>query len=218
MSAISPPASVLGSPPDQPWAPSPRKRVDPNPHPYAIRTASSALLSRSGSSASQASARHFYLPASPGPSPNRPAHRFTRSLDSAEGEDALRLGGETSSPRPLPPPPPGAQPPAGHITAGPISAAPGDNTTPVRRTRRAETLPPVLSEHDDITLDTDLPPDPKIWTPAQLASYLITALRVQGGADPPLAPAVAREVAAFINAAGIAGRAFLRLNEEDLEG
>ncbi|KAG6809789.1 hypothetical protein H0H92_014738 [Tricholoma furcatifolium] len=74
----------------------------PNPHPYAIKTTSTGVLSRSTSSVSRSHNNH-YVPSSPSPSPTKAhfpeysergsRHRYSRSLT------------EESIPRPLPVPP-----------------------------------------------------------------------------------------------------------------
>jgi hypothetical protein len=113
-------------------------------------------------------------------------------------------------------------------------ATSGDETandnTPIaqRRAKRADTLPNTPSHVSTGTANDlisglglgldELPPNPKIWTPAQLSTYLVTALRVGGNndSDGSLAPAVTRDVATFVRQAGITGRVFLRLNDDDL--
>ena len=68
----------------------------------------------------------------------------------------------------------------------------------------------------------DLPDNPKLWTPSQLATYLTTALRMTSSGRPGdiedigLPPLVAKDIAQFTKGARIGGRTFLRLNEEDL--
>lgn len=64
----------------------------------------------------------------------------------------------------------------------------------------------------------DLPPNPKLWTPAQLSSYLVTALRIRSSSDDGvvLPDRVAKDIATFVKHARITGRTFLRLSEEDL--
>lgn len=90
-----------------------------------------------------------------------------------------------------------------------------------RKAKRAETLPTFLEPlpapiPQPLSLD-DLPPNPKLWTPSQLSSYLISALRIRpsdGGAILP--DRVAKDIAAFVKHARMTGRTFLRLTEEDL--
>ncbi|KAF5393400.1 hypothetical protein D9757_000696 [Collybiopsis confluens] len=71
------------------------------------------------------------------------------------------------------------------------------------------TLPPLTLE--------DLPSNPKLWTSAQLCSYLTTALRVKSGESLQLPHQVARDIAGFVRESKITGRVFLRLDEKDLE-
>lgn len=87
--------------------------VKPNPHPYAIKTTSTGLLSRSATTpSSTASAPYYYVPTSPSPSPTkanapRPSrHRYSRSLTSTD-------------PRPLPAPPGESLPLAFNSPQGP---------------------------------------------------------------------------------------------------
>ena len=172
----------------------PRKE-QPNAHPYAIQTSSTAILSRSNSTSAHASVGpHHYIPMSPSPtspqhSPtklNRPArHRYSRSL--------------TSDQPPSLPPPPGA------------TSQVEDEITPRSHRHRADTLPP--ASPGPHLLNLDLPDDPETWTPSQLSLYLSATLRT-GDANVP-AP-VAKDVAKFVNERRIAGKVFLRLSEDDL--
>jgi len=183
------------------------KKETPNAHPYAIKTTSTALLSRSNSSSSHASAHH-YVPTSPSPtsaqhSPtkhHRPSrHRYSRSLTS-------------DAPLPLPPPP------NSNITSSSPSSSPvhrqyadEDDDTPRRRVQRAETLPSSVGAP---VPTLDLPDDPKTWTPSQLSSYLASTL--QAG-DASLPTPVSKDISKFIKENRITGRVFLRLSDEDLE-
>ncbi|KAJ8523109.1 hypothetical protein ONZ45_g381 [Pleurotus djamor] len=66
------------------------------------------------------------------------------------------------------------------------------------------------------SFDVDLPANPKLWTPSQLATYLATALRVRSGESLQLPTPVARDIAAFVRNSKITGKEFLRFNEQDL--
>ncbi|KAG6877959.1 hypothetical protein C0993_001577 [Termitomyces sp. T159_Od127] len=76
--------------------------LKPNPHPYAIKTTSTGILSRSSSTSSSVHSYNHYVPVSPSPSPTKQhfsdysergsRHRYSRSLT------------EESSIRPLPVP------------------------------------------------------------------------------------------------------------------
>jgi hypothetical protein len=83
---------------------------------------------------------------------------------------------------------------------------------------RAETLPTLPNPPfpSPVKVD-DLPSNPRVWSTSQLASYLITALRVRSGEALPLPLPVAKDVASFVRQERLTGRAFLRLNEQDLE-
>ncbi|OCH89599.1 hypothetical protein OBBRIDRAFT_794095 [Obba rivulosa] len=218
---------ALPTPPRTPayTPPSPTKRdpdLKPNPHPYAIKTTSTALLTRSNSSGHNINAtRHYYVPLSPRSSRQEfgKGHRSSKSLNLTT-EATTR-----SSPRPLPIPPSFPFPaPALNIRGGYVSA--DEASAPHRHTRRAETLPMIPTgdaiSHHAVTLD-DLPSNPKLWTPTQLASYLVSALRVSpysnSDSELPALPApVAKDIATFMKQASISGRTFLRMTEEDFEG
>ena len=75
--------------------------IKPNPHPYAISTTSTGVLSRSNSSGRNlAASRHHYVPLPPSPTKRESkAHRPTKSLTSAPSFPSLE------SPKPLPVPP-----------------------------------------------------------------------------------------------------------------
>ncbi|KAK7442524.1 hypothetical protein VKT23_016122 [Stygiomarasmius scandens] len=184
-----------------------REQLKPNAHPYAIRTTSTALLSRSNSQ-SHRETRHSYVPSSP---QRERGHR--KGSSSFGGITAAAPG----SPRPLPVPP--------------------NTTSPTRQPRRAESAAPELayqfpnnesswirhtstSSASSSSMDlADLPPNPKIWTPSQLSAYLTTALRVRSGVkgdgeqeqeDLKLPVHVAQDIAAFVREKKIKGRVFLR--------
>jgi len=192
--SASAPSSTPSSPAFQFPTILPRKE-QPNTHPYAIKTSSTAILSRSNSTSNHASAGpHHYVPMSPSPtSPhNSPTkmhrssrHRYSRSLTSD-----------------LPPPLPG--PP------GAVSNHSEEDNTPTKFGRRAEALP---SSAGPLLRDLDLPDDPKSWAPSQLSTYLSATLRT-GDANLP-AP-VARDIVNFVNEHRITGKTFLRFSEDDL--
>ena len=192
----------------------------PNTHPYAIKTTSTGLLTRSNSTSQNTQvSRHYYVPPSPTtrkneetfhpspmPSPSRRTHRLSKSLG---GVDSF----ESPSKRPLPTPPP-------HLSTLPSyepSTNPGEWVTP-KRSKRAETLPPTIFDLDvtPVKLE-DLPTNPKLWTPPQLSSYLTTALRVRSGEVMSLPLPVARDIATFVKDSKINGRLFLRLCEQDFD-
>ncbi|TRM61853.1 hypothetical protein BD626DRAFT_570557 [Schizophyllum amplum] len=173
-----------------------------NAHPYAIKTTSTGILSRSNSSPqhppSHYKSTHHYVPNAPKKT-ERPArihgHRYSRSLTS-------------DSPRPLPAPP--------------VSDS-EDNGSPMKGMQRAETVPAQnMAPQSPMTpseiLPDDLPPNPKLWTPSQLATYLTTALRVKSGEALQLPKPVAKDIAQFVRESKITGRVFVRMTETDLEG
>jgi hypothetical protein len=192
------------------------KRYDPNPHPYAIKTTSTGLLSRSNST-TQHLAKHQYVPPSPSPSPHARGHRSAKSLDTHEFQLSSPGG------RPLPTPPRPLPAPPGSTEADvPVAA----EHTPSRRVRprRSDTMPASLDASGLVVAEDqgelpDLPADAKLWTPSQVAAYLSGALRVHSGGhdDMALPPPVARDIAAFVRAAKMTGRVFLRLSDDHLD-
>ncbi|KAI0750173.1 hypothetical protein C8Q80DRAFT_675653 [Daedaleopsis nitida] len=210
-------------------SPSPSKKdsaLKPNPHPYAIKTTSTGILTRSNSSGYNVNATHnYYIPTSPSPSRSDPAkgHRYSKSLNLVPESPSRE------SPRPLPIPPAldgpntrrdGSGGSGGYVSADEVVSL------PPRRPRRSSTLPviPIPSPVLSAPSVDDLPENPKLWTPSQLAVYLTTALRMTSGGKPGeiesigLPALVAKDIAAFVKSARIGGRTFLRLNEDDLEG
>ncbi|KAL1742239.1 hypothetical protein HDZ31DRAFT_75630 [Schizophyllum fasciatum] len=171
-----------------------------NAHPYAIKTTSTGILSRSNSSPqhppSHYKSSHHYVPAAPKKS-ERPTrvhgHRYSRSLTS-------------DSPRPLPAPP----------------VSDSEDNVSIKGVARSETAPvaqvvPQSPLTPSQLLPDDLPPNPKLWTPSQLATYLSTALRVKSGDALQLPKPVAKDIAQFVRDSKITGKAFVRITESDLE-
>ncbi|THV05826.1 hypothetical protein K435DRAFT_61774 [Dendrothele bispora CBS 962.96] len=186
-----------------------REQLKPNAHPYAIKTTSTALLSRSNST-SQRQIRHSYVPSSPVQQQHQQQQQQgpTRPQGHRKGSSSFSgpiLG--SPSPRPLPVPPPTMSTETGaYPSTGSPSPSPRRN-----RLKRADTLaspeyhsdtastPFALGEETSwirhhhpssqssaaisaSTLDlADLPANPKVWTPSQLSAYLTTALRVRSG-------------------------------------
>ena len=171
-----------------------------NTHPYAIKTTSTAILTRSNSSGFASSHQHLYIPTTPSPSPSKHRHSKSDLITPAR-----------SSPRPLPIPPSFESP------TKPSKKAAADEQ-PFSHRVRAETLPssPNPPLPSPVKVD-DLPSNPRVWSTSQLASYLVTALRVRSGEALPLPLPVAKDVATFVRQERLTGRAFLRLNEQDLE-
>lgn len=195
-------------------------KITPNPHPYAIKTTSTGLLTRSNSSSQNVHvSRHYYIPSSPTakkhegavyssrmPPPSRKTHRLSKSLS---GVDSF----EPPNKRPLPTPPPH---PSTLPSYGP-SVDLDQRATP-KRPERAETLPFTTPDPGitPVKLE-DLPTNPKLWTPSQLSSYLTTALRVKSGGAMSLPLPVAQDIATFVKESKINGRLFLRLCEQDFD-
>ena len=187
--------------------------VKPNPHPYAIRTTSTGLLTRSNSSGHNTSAsRHHYVPAPSSPPHRKDArrrtHKHTKSLNEASYP-------EFGSPQPLPVP-------ASFISNARSAVRDTSIKDLPQPRRRAETLPPnVTGSNIPVVATTleDLPSNPKLWTPSQLSSYLFTTLRQR---DPEAVEGVnlpstaVLGIVEFVQNTKLNGRIFLRLNDEDM--
>ncbi|KAI9454783.1 hypothetical protein BJY52DRAFT_1283141 [Lactarius psammicola] len=175
--------------------------LKPNPHPYAIKTTHTGILSRSNSSGHNTPSRYFYTPptGTPSPSPTKPKPEYRGHRHSAS------LTGEL----PLPFPSPLASPAHSHRSQS-------EDDVSLRR-QRADTLPTYLANIDDVSTEPeeDLPHNPKTWTPSQLSVYLTTALRVRSGARLP--ERVARDITSWVRREAVTGRAFLRWTDEDLK-
>lgn len=187
--------------------------VKPNPHPYAIRTSSTGLLSRSNSSGHNTSAsRHHYVPVPTSPTHHRDARRRSHKHTKSLNEDPSC---ERGSPQPLPVP--------SSFISNARSGLRGVSLEELPQRRRAETLPANLTGSnvptDIVAVAGGLPSNPKLWSPSQLASYLLTALRasdldMDGSAN--LSASAIPAVAEYVQNTKLSGRIFLRLNEEDM--
>ena len=192
-------------------------KITPNLHPYAIKTTTTGLLTRSNSTSQNIHvSRHYYVPPSPTkkhevqqpqtPQPSRRTHRLSKSLS---GVDSFK----SPNKRPLPTPPPHPS-----ILPSYEPSANLDQWTTPKMSKRANTLSSSLSDLDLTPVRfEDLPANPKLWTPAQLSSYLTTALRVRSGEMMSLPLPVARDIATLVKESKINGRLFLRLCEQDLD-
>lgn len=180
--------------------------LKPNPHPYAIKTTHTALLSRSNSSGHNTPSRYFYTPPTgtpsrtPSRSPTKHAHEYRGHRYSTS------LTGESPSPFPSPLPSPT------HLYRSEFE----DDA--LFRRPRADTLPTYLADKDitpSSEPEEDLPPNPKLWTPSQLSIYLTRALRVRSGERPP--ERVAHDITSWVRREGVSGRTFLRWTDENLK-
>ncbi|KAI9452518.1 hypothetical protein F5148DRAFT_1289562 [Russula earlei] len=176
--------------------------LKPNPHPYAITTTHTALLSRSNSSGHNTPSKYFYTP-----SPGTPPRSRTKHAHQYRGHRySTSLTGELPLPMPSPLPSPN------HCQR---SESGGDA---VLRRQRADTLPTYLTDNSDVLSvepDGELPLNPKTWTPSQLSVYLTRALRVRSGERLP--ERVAHDIASWVRREGVSGRAFLRWTDESLK-
>ncbi|KAI0290259.1 hypothetical protein B0F90DRAFT_1672049 [Multifurca ochricompacta] len=178
--------------------------LKPNPHPYAIKTTHTALLSRSNSSGHNSPSKYFYTPLA------RPSSRSpTKSEHGYRGHRySTSLTGELSYPLPSPLPSPVHS-----------QRSHSEDEDSIRR-QRADTLPTYLANNSNSNAasmkpEDDLPLNPKTWTPSQLSVYLTTALRVRSGECLP--DRVARDITSWIRREGVSGRIFLRWMDEDIK-
>ena len=174
----------------------------PNPHPYAIKTTHTALLSRSNSSGHNTPSKYFYTPAAGTPSSSPMDHRH----EYRGHRYSTSLTGVLPSPLPSP-------------LSSPAHSQRGqsEHDSSLRRTR-ADTLPTYLSNNSNPLCtepEEDLPLNPKTWAPSQLSVYLTTALRVRSGDRLP--ERVTRDIASWVRREGVSGRTFLRWTDEDLK-
>ncbi|KAK4055352.1 hypothetical protein OIO90_003190 [Microbotryomycetes sp. JL221] len=103
-----------------------------------------------------------------------------------------------------------------------------DDMGQIMRAERVERVEPNLTRRDSLPpspvesnmkVDTmrdqlerelrDLPPNPKMWLPSHLATYLAAQLSLH--------PVLRQDVTAFVRASRLSGRTFLRLRDSDLE-
>ncbi|KXN91747.1 hypothetical protein AN958_12361 [Leucoagaricus sp. SymC.cos] len=204
------------------------KDKETNFHPYAIKTTSTGILTRSNSTKSTNSSIHRFVPSSPttGKGDEKGVkrlsgrqHKYSRSLNADE------------LPRPLPVPPNFTAAATGSPTSTSASLRKDvfdrdvdDPPFLVRRERRSDTLHSSTSYPNlfSTLLTTsgigagveELPEDPRDWTTSELSMHLTSMLRVTEGDLPPL---VAKDMVGFVRNQKINGRMFLRLTEGDLD-
>ncbi|KAF5379848.1 hypothetical protein D9615_005822 [Tricholomella constricta] len=141
---MSVPSSSRPSSPTKPGVALP-EGLKANPHPYAIKTTSTGILSRSATTSSSVSLSHnHYVPVSPSPSPTKASHRGHSERGSRHRYSRSLTD---DIPRPLPVPP--------EELYYQQKPAPGHTRS------RADTLPAELSDSNA---------NPKSWTPEQLAA------------------------------------------------
>lgn len=205
--------------------------IRPNAHPYAVKTTSSALLSRSNSSPHSAHhTRHHYVPSSRIPTGARMRHHHSSSLPSIE---AKVCGDVRAIPTPLPTPPT-------VVVALPdnpsVSLKRADEPKIMHRVRiRAETMPPSSAtatttghhsydqkpNHSDQDsgpeLYAGLPPNPKQWNTDEVTTYLETTLRSGCNTDGDKSDTLV-DMLECVRTRGLTGRELLRLTNADLAG
>ncbi|KZV90856.1 hypothetical protein EXIGLDRAFT_750426 [Exidia glandulosa HHB12029] len=202
--------SATSSP--QAAVPPKRERVNSNDHPYAIKTTSTALLTRSNSTGTRPHSTHSYTPVPPSPgSPSnvqRGYHKSSRSLSNASTTDI---------PKPLPMPPSPGTPVRFANGLGQADDLNGEDQ--FGSIRRSSTLPGLSSSSGDAESPSvakllALPENPKLWTPSHLSSYLTSTLRFKQDASLP--QRIAQDLSHFVYEHKLTGRVFLRLTETDL--
>ncbi|KAF8274617.1 hypothetical protein EI94DRAFT_1695765 [Lactarius quietus] len=176
--------------------------LKPNPHPYAIKTTSTGILTRSNSSGHNTPSRYLYTPppGTPSRSPTKPTREYRSHRHSASLTNELPL--------PLPSP----------LVSFPVHSQCGQSEDDVSLCRqRADTLPSYLPTIDAVSAEPeeDLPSNPKTWTPTQLSVYLTAALRVRSGARLP--ERVSLDITSWVRREAVTGRTFLRWTDEDLK-
>ncbi|KAG9104982.1 hypothetical protein FRC06_002902 [Ceratobasidium sp. 370] len=194
------------SPPASPGIPFPASKYEPPPY---IRTSFSSGYIRSNSTSAV-----ILAPTPIATSPSTPSlrrhsqsrgHRHTKSLNAHY----------TPPPLPLP---------KGELDPG-YNSNKEDSDERVEvvirqwRLKHNKSMSLRLSTDEDLTVPS-LPDNPKLWTPAQLAQYLLTALRFNSSksSEVILVPKpVAQDIANFVVECKLNGRAFLRLAEKDME-
>ncbi|KIJ49395.1 hypothetical protein M422DRAFT_246485 [Sphaerobolus stellatus SS14] len=201
----------MSSPVSSSFMPMPSMPKDSSTHPYAIKTSSSSILTRSNSSSNKsADSHHHYTP----PVPISPKSSKTRYVPR---KHAYSPSKDKSILNTIPAPPPVPMP---HFVSGFISDGEGVPPTPpltVRVKQRHESLPS-MAAHDrtasEIEVDS-LPNNPKEWTPADLATYLSSSLRLKSGGKLPVP--VSRDISTFVVKNHLSGRTFMRMKRQDYD-
>lgn len=205
--------------------------IQPNAHPYAIKTTSSALLSRSTSSPYSANhTRHHYVPPPPSRIPIGTVvrHHHSSSLSSVEGE-LCDVKGAHTMPAPLPTPP-------SVVVSSQDNPKNANQPELTHRVRRAETMPsnatePITENHSydqkhefshvqDCTLElyVGLPPNPKQWNTDELITYLKTSFKFGSTANGDKEDSSLVDILECVRTRGLTGRELLRLTNADLAG
>jgi hypothetical protein len=204
-----------------------------NNHPYAIKTTSTGILTRSNSSSMTSNTSHSYSPLT---SPSAP--RYTRSKPADEHRPHRHTKSLSSNPLHIPPPLPFPPSRSSSRSSSRGSSISDDEDrfwglsdsyegadAPYTRVLRRETLPslstPIVSPSPKATDGLDLikflglPENPRYWTPTNLSLYLGSVLSVEHGGS--FSSPVIRDIETTIVNEKLSGRTFLRLNEDDLD-
>ncbi|CAE6416278.1 unnamed protein product [Rhizoctonia solani] len=195
--------------PTTPLAPLPAKRAGGAP-PY-IRTSFSSGYSRSYS------AHNIVFDATPvATSPSAPNLRHHSQSREHRHSKSMNLK-ETPPPLPLPK----EALDTGYTSNNEYLDSRTEAVIRQWRMKRSETDPGLSSgSAEKREALPSLPDNPRIWTPSQLAQYLLTALRFKGnksseGVSVP--KPVAQDIANFVVKHKLNGRVFLRLQDRDIE-
>ncbi|KAF8322611.1 hypothetical protein DL93DRAFT_2093209 [Clavulina sp. PMI_390] len=213
-----------------------------NHHPYAVKTTSTGLLTRSNSSAGTPFSQHSYSPllSSPAATPTKgdrgrgraTIHRYSKSLSSAQ--DFAQL------PPPLPSPPPLSPSRSSsasrsdndddvsqHFTEEPQAMSSDSEPNLAARVRHAEALPSLFTPRASTAApaETDsyaelakvlgIPQNPKYWTPTNLSLYIGTALSAKRGGT--LQDHILRDIQIYVIREKVNGRQFMRFSEDDMD-
>lgn len=164
----------------------------------------------------------------PRPLPIPPSRSPSRSPTRSPQDNIFPIGRQEVQQNTYPGNKPFARPTIDPFTdfVGPSMGVVSPIAPPSRKSKRADTLPFSVSLPEPTVSPLEiLPPNPKEWSPAQLSTYLSTALRFKsnngttgGETLVQVPPRVVDDIAAFVRNKRINGRRFLRWDEDDLEG
>lgn len=212
-------------------SPSPTKE---NHHPYAVKTTSTGLLTRSNSSAGTPFTQHSYSPLASPSAPTRVSrsrartsvHRYSKSLSSANEVFAM--------PPPLPSPLPHSSSRSSSMSRSgdddgqnrEAHILSSDSDSVLAKARHMETLPSLftpkstpaivtLDPYEELAKALSLPQNPKYWSPTNLSLYIGTVLSTKRGGT--LSENVLRDIQIQLIREKINGRQFMRFSEEDMD-
>ncbi|KAI9457040.1 hypothetical protein HD554DRAFT_1829533 [Boletus coccyginus] len=193
--------------------------IQPNAHPYAIKTTSSALLSRSNSSPHSAHhTRHHYVPSPPSWIPTEMRrHYHSSSLSPVEGEVGDASGVPTI-PAPLPSLPPSTvvASPDNSLLRAETMLGGGAIQSITKHHSYDQKHKHSLDQHPRPELYVGLPPNPKQWNTDELTTYLGTSFRSGNSTDGAKDDPSLVDILEYVRTRGLTGRELLRLTDADL--